>query len=44
LAQKVERVQVLPVAARITDHYLCVWGESSSSGCAFHPGERPTRN
>src|SRR5262245_17099423 len=39
LAQKVQVVQVLPVAAGISDHHLCVWGELSSSGCAFHPGE-----
>jgi hypothetical protein len=44
LAQKVEVVQVLPLAARIIDQCLCAWGESSSSGCAFHPGEKPMRN
>jgi len=27
-----------------SDHYLCAWGELSSSGLVFHPGERPTRN
>jgi hypothetical protein len=35
---------VLPLAARIIDQCVCAWGESSSSGCAFHPGEKPMRN
>ena len=30
------------VATHISNHYLCAWGELSSSGRAFHPGERPT--
>jgi hypothetical protein len=36
-------VQVMPLAAQVSDHYLRTGGELSSSGCAFHPGERPTR-
>ena len=35
---------MLPLAAWISHHYLYAWGELSSSGCVFHPGERPTRN
>ena len=31
------------VAGKISDHYLCAWGELSSSGRAIHPGEAPTR-
>ena len=34
---------MLPLAAQVSDHYLCTRGELSSSGCAFHPGERQTR-
>ena len=33
---------MLPLAAPVSDHYLHTGGELSSSGCAFHPGERPT--
>jgi hypothetical protein len=44
VVQKLEVVQALSVAARISDHYLCEWGELSSSGYRFHPGERPTPN
>ena len=30
------------VASKVSDHYLCAWGELSSSGCAIHPGETPS--
>jgi hypothetical protein len=30
------------VAGKVSDHYLCAWGELSSSGRAIHPGEAPT--
>src|ERR1700752_1248110 len=30
-AQRVEAVQVLPLADQVRDHYLCAWGELSSS-------------
>jgi hypothetical protein len=36
--------QVLPVAAQVSDHYLCARGELSSPGCAIHPGERQEQN
>jgi hypothetical protein len=29
----------LPVAAQVSDHYLCARGEPSSPGCRSHPGE-----
>jgi hypothetical protein len=44
LTQKVEVVPVLPLAARIIDQCVRGWGESSSSGWVFHPGEKPMRN
>jgi hypothetical protein len=31
------------VAGKVSDHYLCAWGELSSSGRAIHPGEAPQR-
>lgn len=31
-----------PLVTQLSDHYLCAEGELSSSGCAIHPGERPT--
>ena len=43
LSEKRGRSGALGVAAQINDHYRCAWGEISSSGCAIHPGERPTR-
>src|SRR5262245_9440013 len=35
LTQRVEVVQVLPLAAWISHHYLCAWGELSSPGGYF---------
>jgi len=40
LDAEVEVVQVLSLAAWISHHYLYAWGELSSSGRIFHPGER----
>jgi hypothetical protein len=29
----------LAVAGKVSDHYLCAWGEVSSSMRAIHPGD-----
>jgi hypothetical protein len=34
---------VLRLAAQVSDHYLPIEGELSSSSCGFHPGERQKR-